>query len=750
MNLSYKNLLLRINSAMLLISAVIIFVHKTPSFYKLHFVSSTIPYHIIFLISFSIFFLLLLFKKISLKDFFILSAPTEIALIYGTYVCDDLHYLFSLFVGLWIIAFGTYLISERHKKINSTMPEKKSRKNKSFSAIALFFILATCIIHFLFGINNLKNETYTDERLWTYGSSNRIEKFWKNVATRDWINTRPSDKPGVTLAIISGAGLIWEKPSDFFHNISDNDALLQMLFIMRLPLLIFGTLMIPVFYWVLQKIYEPKIALISTILIGTSPILLGMSRIINPDALIFIFMPLSLFSYLAYTKKDEQKWLYITGIFLGLSLLTKYISNLLFIFFFISIFTQLLFASKSLNKKEFHSFMARKVVDFLIIIFVSISTFYLLFPGVWLKADRLLIATIWSEAFLPVWKYFATVLFLIIFDLAAFRSQATFWLFSNIQKFKKIILLSVPSLFLFSIFFVVANTYTHMPIFNLEDVLTSPKSFTKTFNVDTLAVFFSGFYALIFAVSPLIFLGALLGIVNSIKDIIKEKITFSTLATWHLLLFVIVYYLGSTFSLVGPIIRYQIIVYPLFYAIAGIGIWMLLKKIFTRSKSKILTKYAPFTLVFLLQFFVLWRVMPFFFSYNSPLLPNEYIVNPKDMGDGNYKTAEFLNSLPNAKKLSIWSDNNGICTLFIGSCSNTNKVSDFSKKPHFDYYVISRGRQSRMTSSILEKVSANPNYFLRLDRLYESPDFIFELTPGDRENNFIRVIPSERVNIYAK
>lgn len=152
------------------------------------------------------------------------------------------------------------------------------------------------------------------------------------------------------------------------------------------------------------------------------------------------------------------------------------------------------------------------------------------------------------------------------------------------------------------------------------------------------------------------------------------------------------------------------------------------------------------SLIIVFQGLTLWNIKPYFFSYNSYLLPEPFLVNPKDMGDGNYQVAEFLNELPNAEKLKVWSDNNGVCILFVGECVTTITRTDFVENgPDYDYYVVSNGRKERSTRTIISTLEADPNYDFRLDRLYETDDFLLEITPGGRAENFIRIIEGDAV-----
>jgi 4-amino-4-deoxy-L-arabinose transferase-like glycosyltransferase len=705
--------------------------------------------------------LFVLWKKgdLTIKNFFLYTLGSEIVLLVSTQIFSNMHYIFNMLSGAWILALGYYLIIKRHKKRNKEEKSEKkailsvAKKTKKSSYILVSTLLAVIIlIHFFFGIFNLDKETYSDERLWTYGSENRIEDYWKNIFSREWSKTRPSDKPGITLAIISGIGLFWESPSAYFDNIEDKEALLHMLFVMRLPVVIFGTLMLGIFFWIIKRLTETKTALAATAFIALSPILVGISHIINPDALIYIFIPLSLFCYLIYEKENKLFWLYLAGLFLGLGLLTKYISNLLVIFFFLSIFTNFVLREK--NDQKIASFMREKLLDYATLIFIAVSVFYLLYPGTWMRLDRILLGTIWSQPFEPIWKLFLLIIVAVVADLVFLKSRVIGWLLEQKRKFRFFIFLFVPTIFLLASVFAFWNTYQNMFLIDFQAGLSSPKSFWRDDPFGTVQTFLSGFYALFFAISPLATLGLFTGLILTIWSIIKKQNLWRVIIFWQIILFCLIYYAGSAFSLVGPIIRYQIVIYPLALMLSGIGIiWLLeiLTKCFFSKQQKFKKTFvwSAISLIIVFQTLALWNIKPYFFSYNSYLLPEPYLVNPKDMGDGNYKVAEFLNALPNAENLKIWSDNNGICVLFVGKCVNTISRAAFVENgPDFDYYVISNGRKERSTHNIRVVLVENANYDFRLDRLYEAHDFLLEITPGKRAENYIRIIKGDAVVVF--
>ena len=159
---------------------------------------------------------------------------------------------------------------------------------------------------------------------------------------------------------------------------------------------------------------------------------------------------------------------------------------------------------------------------------------------------------------------------------------------------------------------------------------------------------------------------------------------------FYLLFFILFYYLASLLSNVAATIHYQIMLYPIILIMAGISISQLLhiknKKIFVPS----------FILLIIILIYPLYKIKPYYMSYVSTLLPSKYYLDHKDMGLGSYEAASFLNSLPNAKKLSIWSDKKGVCTFFIGTCVayvNTKKI----QRDDYDYYVVSSGREKMVS-----------------------------------------------------
>jgi len=420
----------------------------------------------------------------------------------------------------------------------------------------------------------------------------------------------------------------------------------------------------------------------------------------------------------------------LSGVLLGLALLTKYVANILYIFFFLLPFMEYVFASE---KPDIRSYLKKSALDFLILAVVSMATFFILYPAAWVNLDILLQGTFLSKAFETTWPIFVGAIALIIADAFLLRSKVTLRTLNFISAHKTLLIRAISSLFLFGIAVVLINTYTGMKFFDTFGTLASPKGsggggsrlFIYADN------FIADFYSLIFGISPLALFSFVATLLLAFKkkwiDSYEAKIVFS------LALFILFYYFASTVNHVVATVRYQITLYPFAFIVAAIGLAHIL------SLEKI-RRFVPLFVAFLVILGVslasLFLVKPFYFAYNSALLPQKYFVNLKDMGDGSWEAAAYLNALPNAKELTVWSDKGAVCAVFKGNCKIGFTQKDL-KNANFDYVVVSSGRKSR--SLKLSHPGSDPIDF---KTAYQTEETAATITIGNRPNNFVKVIPA--------
>lgn len=695
------------------------------------------------------------------KKILLVFLPTEIILFSAFFSHSDrfktvlLNYEIRMLVYAYLIATCFYLLflykkyrrpadffhdlfgSKREEKTEKiSLSKRLSLWVKDQGAVTLFIVLAVMSLNIAFASFHLSEFAAVDEPLWTYG---RIPKFWNNVSDGEFQKTMISDKPGITVAILSGTGLFFEDPLQYESASKEELSskgmdIRDMNFALRLPIALFCSLMLLAFYFLIKKLLGKTTALLSLIFIGLSPILIGISTIINPDALLWVFMPLSMISYFIYLKNHQGRFLYLSGMFLGLAILTKYVANILYIFFFGIIFLEYIMNQEKYREEGISNYLRRTLPDYLILVFFSLLTFFLLLPAAWINISRLFEGTIYSKAFIKIWPLFIAIIATIIIDMLLWKNKLTGKILDFLARYRACFIIIPSCIFLAFTALTLAVTYSGMKIYDLEAILASPK--TSYLSGGFSALMSANFYSLVFGIIPLSFLGIITSIIYAIKNSRKNNpnIVWST----YIIIFILLYYFASTISNVSATVRYQIVIYPLALIISALGINYLI----TSEKIKrYLVPNATFLIIILVSLYSLNFIKPFYFSYASDLLPKQYVLNIKDMGDGSFEAAQYLNSLPNAQKLIVWTDKRGVCTFFRGEC---HSGFDFDKsKISFDYFVISSGRENRTTKMTLSRVNGGNTTLFRLDKLYELQNPEFEIKIGERPNNFVKVISSK-------
>ncbi len=673
---------------------------------------------------------------ITVRTILLTMLPAMCVLCVGVNAFDtQLHWIFSASVGAYIIALiATYIVTY-HNAYHPQQTTAQQPTSKRFYPYALFIISIATVIHLFFGLKDIGTEAYVDERLWVY---DRIEQYWDNVLEHDWKNTRPSDKPGITTAIATGPGLLFFDPSDFAKGTEHKERIVSLFTALRTPQFLLITILSLCVFPLVQRLLNTHVAVYVTVFILLSPLLMGMSRIINPDALLWIILFLCFVSFLLYLREHALRWMYLAGILLGFALLTKYIANIFFVFFFLLLFVDSIMRTQLPDNLNRH--LKNGLIHYAIMVCTALSVFYILYPGAWVKHDRILLATVHSEAFASTWVYFALLCAALFVDTFLCKSVCMKHVLTQCHKYKKVLLYSIISLFAASVLVVLYNVYTGMSLYDFGRIIESPKSIHH--DVSTLALYLTAFFPLLFGVTPLVCISALYALWRVCTG---DKSTHERNIVLYTLLFILLYYGASALNNVVPIVRYQIIIYPCIILIASIGIDFLLRTRTTIPAKRILAGVG----VIVIGVVQLLHISPFYFSYNSPLLPQKHIINAKDMGDGNYAIATYLNSLPNAEQLLIWTDKRGVCQFFVGACNNMiHDTALITIAPDIDYYVVSQNRQNHITRLTTQKLSRDPHYSIRLDRLYDPTlPKVYEILPNNRPAQFIRIISGDTVTI---
>lgn len=653
------------------------------------------------------------------------------------------HYLFQIAQSAYMMLAGLLLVAvalDRARKHQGPPAHSLSARAwfRRQGALTLLIVFVSTFLFFSFALIHLTKFAAVDEPLWYNG---RIGKYWHNIETLDWKGTNISDKPGITVAWATGPGLWFKTPRDYKtikyqgEALSPNrDSIESFYLAFRLPELIFITLFLPLFYFFLERLFSRSIALYAYALIATSPILIGMSKIINPDSLLWLFAPLSLLSYLLFLKKRFFRYLIFAGIFLGLALLTKYVANILFIFFIGLIFLEYLYHRP--ESEVFNDFLKRSFLELGILTYAAMATIYVFFPAVWIKPSKLLTATLESQAFEKITPALLMLLAFMFLDQFANRGRIVNAIIRSVDRVRYPIALAIGAFFGLSLLATLFISWNGMSPYHFSELLASPKTISG--HSDFIGIFLTNFYPFIFGVLPVT---AILLILTPLTFLKRNFFHYSTgRATLYLVLFILLYYLGATVNGVAMIVRYQIMLFPIAAIIAGITLnWL----------TQIGTKHFPLTQavspisiasILLCLGAVTLFITPFPLSYASILLPGQYHTNVKDMGSGSYEAAQYLNTLPNAENLLIWTDKDGVCKFFIGRCKRGRNYEAL-RQDGLDYIVVSSDRKNRTTNMMSPEIINNKPGLIRFDQYYIKPNPLFELNINGRPSQYVRVHP---------
>ncbi len=597
---------------------------------------------------------------------------------------------------------------------------------------AQILLIPVIFLYFFFGFQHLEQFITADEHYWVY---ERIPEYWDALAKGKLKNTFINDKPGISLALVSGIGysLHPDSPTLCFENkdklfICKTDQTAKTYRDFRLPILILNGLLLFLSFFLISKLTHPWVALWATILTALSPILLGISQIVNPDSLLWSFGSIAILSFFALLQCKEKKFLWLTIIFTGLALLSKYTALILFPFFLLLILLSFL-SDKGEMAETLRADLKKNLIRWLIIVVASLALLCFFFPALLISpsARTAFLLTIPDE---PILLLVGMTFFVwLIIDTYRLQNKHLFFIRTLYQNFCTPLSRTVPLFFLLLFVFLILarNFFPQWSIFALIpfDIKDISDARYVTDIPNFLEVFLLEWNPLIFSLTPITLVGLAGFFIASFK---KNAVKHSFL-TNSLLLFTALFTVLLIFSNVLATPRYSILLYPIFSLLAGLGTWHITENISLPYRRLVATM-----IIFFGSYMSLITIKPFYFNYTNILLPKSALINDA-WGYGGYEAAAYLNSLPDAERLTIWADYYGVCEFFIGKCLTAYTFDREKVQP--EYYVLTRRGQIRYMARYLrwEEKSGLIAY-----KYYatENPDW--QLFIDNRPKNFIKVV----------
>ena len=611
-------------------------------------------------------------------------------------------------------------------------------KKEKISAIIILAL--SMLIFFAFGFYHIGKFVTADEHYWVY---ERIPQYFQAIKDSNIKKTRINDKPGVSLALISGLGMLREKnPENHFEKLeseridqydSQNSERFYSSF--RIPILVFNLLLSAYLFWIINKILKNKLlSALAVSFIILSPVILGISRIINPDALLWSTSTAALFSFFALTKTKERKFILLTGFFTGLALLSKYTANILFVFYFIFILCDYLMNRQKpnfLNFKKTSDYLKKNIFWLGIIFFLSCLVLGFFMPAAIKNLKIMYLQTFGSDGINKVFFPFVLAIAFILLDALFLKSRIISKFGTLFEKTRRIIVPIFYGLILFLFFTVLANWIFNLNIFDTAKISVDSRS-TDVFVLETGlgGKILLETYPFIFSLTPIVLALIIFYWASKIFEK-KEDDELSSLGL-SISIFMTIFLTGGIISGVLLTTRYLAILYPLAGFLAVFGIREIFRKFNLSLNYKIIFSFF----ILIVNFLTLWNIKPFYYNYASFLLPKNLIVSDA-WGIGGYEAAQYLNNIPDSKNSTVWTDYYGTCEFFRGKCS-----TDYKFNEKVDYFVLTRRGEIRYKPTYL--ASQNPEWnrgnLINVFDLYSSKNAVWELSINNRPGNFVKII----------
>ncbi len=151
----------------------------------------------------------------------------------------------------------------------------------------------------------------------------RASTFVQAVSQRDWAATLLAPHPGVTAMWLAGIAN-WLGSAlipDF-----DQQLLHRRMAVELLPLVLIISLAIVLAYFLLTRVFDRQVAVVSTLLLALDPFHISISKTVHVDALMSVFVMLSALCMLVFVgeaRLNRRRYILLSGTFAGLAVLSK-------------------------------------------------------------------------------------------------------------------------------------------------------------------------------------------------------------------------------------------------------------------------------------------------------------------------------------------------------------------------------------------------------------------------------------------
>jgi len=578
-------------------------------------------------------------------------------------------YRYTVVMSIWsIITFIKY-----QKVKLKVYPMKVIKSNKH--NLDKFIVAISILIFIGFGIYHLGQFMSVDEPKWV---KIRVPQLYTAVLEGDWASTYINDKPGVLPSALAGIVNLF-----LDHNIFQADPIRyeDYLFLWRLPIVLFNAGLLYVIYLLLSKLFGIRSAVVTTFLISTNPTLVGISQIVNPDATLWTTTFISFLAFFLYLKQNQQKYLFLSGIFLGVSLVSKFFASILFLIYVVVI------AFEYLNKQVSLEHFKRRILDILKLTATTILIYTILFPATWVDPTQIITGSIGSGILRPGLPFFYIFLFLMFLFTLVLDSG---WIKKIITKISfSWILGLLLSTGLSAIFvFLMINIFEGNTFFDFNQYVYFEYVRRGT---NYWGDIISSFYIMFLSLPLPIVIGLfLLPLYYLLEKNVFKRITsdYQRLFILSSIVFVLVFIIGSSFGGYIADARYQIMLYPIYILLAVL--------VFDYFFQKVKFFYLG---IIVISFYSTFSAVPYYYQYSNELNRNDYVIS-NAWGFGGYELAQKMNKTPDLQDRIVWSDREGFNEFYTGVAEWKRGVDPFESTLKIEYLVLTLGGERIFSNAL--------------------------------------------------
>jgi len=470
---------------------------------------------------------------------------------------------------------------------SSPLSDGSGRGIRGFFVSQRPFYLIALGIYFFLGLSTLPNFITADEHFWLPNQgADRIREYWRAVAERDWEDTRINDKPGVTLAYISGIALpfsgdlvdrqVRETDGGAFFDY-DPEAVRKVNFLFRFPILTFIGVFSLYFVFILRKITgSERTAIWAVILMYLSPTLLGISQIVNPDTLFWVFGLAASLTFFVMLETGERKYVFLSGLFLGLTLASKYVGVIFFPFFLAMVAIRYLFRIGSFgdDRRLFSRSLFRDLGRYWLVLFLGVAVFSLLMPAALVDPEVLFESTVGFQGMFPVFLGIVGVSAFALLDLLASGGRILFSAIRTVSRALPFLEKALYAILLLSVVFTLFNWVSHNSLRDLSHIPFDAKT-KESFTTENPWIdrYVAEYVPLVFTLTPVALPLFALFLLRGLFLPVRNRIFAFSIAAFFPVFYVAVIEQGLLVTA-----RYSIILFPLSFILGAMALDEALRK----------------------------------------------------------------------------------------------------------------------------------------------------------------------------